>query len=174
MPYLTVHDLTHLDALWEIGSLIAGPAHAFTPAEGYVYGAAVLLHDAAMSIAAFPGGLEEIVETDEWKDTIVMLTADPESARSMATDLHKLPQEIIGRAVPVVLRLLHAKQAEFLPRKKWRNAAGEAEYLIENADLRDFYGPIVGKIARSHGESISSVQQELAGTLGSLALPSHS
>jgi hypothetical protein len=27
MPYLTVHDITHLDALWEIGSLIAGPGY---------------------------------------------------------------------------------------------------------------------------------------------------
>src|SRR5438045_3492084 len=48
IPDLTVHDTTHLDALWETGSLVSGSYYRLTPAEGYVFGAAVLLHDAAM------------------------------------------------------------------------------------------------------------------------------
>src|SRR5258707_14918636 len=31
LPELTVHDLTHLDALWEIAATIAGDAYSITP-----------------------------------------------------------------------------------------------------------------------------------------------
>lgn len=169
MPYLTVHDLTHLDALWEIGSTIAGASYVVTPAEGYVFGAAVLLHDAAMCLAAYPRGLADIAVTNEWKDSVVMLNAELHGSKPTADEISNPPEDVIERALPVVLRLLHARQAEELPRKKWKNAAGDEEYLIENTELRDFYGRVIGKIARSHGESMSWVQSELSGTLGPLA-----
>jgi hypothetical protein len=60
LPILTVHDLTHLDALWEIASMIVGKEYSLTPTEGYVFGGAVLLHDLGMSIAAVDGGLETL------------------------------------------------------------------------------------------------------------------
>src|ERR1700752_2721752 len=68
MPGLTVHDLTHLDALWETASLIAGKSYSLNPAEAFVFGGAVLLHDSAMSLAAYPGGLPEITKSPEWRD----------------------------------------------------------------------------------------------------------
>jgi hypothetical protein len=125
MPYLTVHDITHLDALWEIGSTIAGPSYSLTAAEGYVFGAAVLLHDAAMCLAAFPRGLAEIAETDEWKDTIVMLFVEGHGAHPKPEEILDPPKEIVERAVPVVLRQIHARRAEQLPRTKWINAGGD-------------------------------------------------
>ena len=60
MPELTVHDLTHLDALWETASIVAEGAITLNPPEAFVFGAAVLLHDAAMSLAAFPQGLIDV------------------------------------------------------------------------------------------------------------------
>src|SRR5262245_50741172 len=60
MPDFTVHDLTHLDALWEMASIVSEGAIQLTPAEAYVFGGAVLLHDAAMTVAAYRGGLAEI------------------------------------------------------------------------------------------------------------------
>ena len=65
---LTVHDETHLDALWEMADLIAGAGWTLNPAETFVFGGAVLLHDAGMSVAAFPGGLAELVSTEQWRD----------------------------------------------------------------------------------------------------------
>src|SRR3954471_18962238 len=44
LPDLTVHDVTHLDSLWEVAATIAGREYTITPAEGYVLGGAVLLH----------------------------------------------------------------------------------------------------------------------------------
>src|SRR5580704_1028532 len=169
MPHLTVHDITHLDALWETGSTIAGPSYPLTPAEGYVFGAAVLLHDAAMCLAAFPGGMIDIRATNEWKDTVFMQFTELRGVRPTAEEVRDPPNDIMEQAVPVVLRLLHAKQAEELPRRKWVNALGINEYLIDNEELRDFYGRVIGQIARSHGEPISWVRSELGVQLGSLA-----
>jgi len=56
LPSLTVHDLSHLDALWEIASTIVGDTYVFTPSEAFVLGGAILLHDLAMSVAATEGG----------------------------------------------------------------------------------------------------------------------
>jgi hypothetical protein len=117
MPYLTVHDITHLDGLWDVGSTIAGRSYPLTPGEGYVFGAAVLLHDAAMCLAAFPRGLAEIAATDEWKDTVAMLVTDLRGADRGAGDPWHPSKEIVERALPIVLRLLHTRQAEQLPRE---------------------------------------------------------
>ncbi|MBA2593659.1 MAG: hypothetical protein M3495_02490 [Pseudomonadota bacterium] len=51
MPGLTVHDITHLDALWRVADQIAGPDYPINPAEAFVLGGAFLLHDAAHVMA---------------------------------------------------------------------------------------------------------------------------
>ena len=63
LPGMTVHDISHLDALWDTASLVAEGAVNVTPAESFVLGASILLHDAAMSLAAYPGGVTEIKNT---------------------------------------------------------------------------------------------------------------
>ena len=55
-PDLTVHDVTHLDALWETASLIAGDGYPLNPLEAFVFGGAILLHDAAHCFEAYDGG----------------------------------------------------------------------------------------------------------------------
>ncbi|MFX8422133.1 hypothetical protein ABTL73_20715, partial [Acinetobacter baumannii] len=37
-PQLTVHDITHLDALWDTGSIIAGQEYPLNPMEAFVFG----------------------------------------------------------------------------------------------------------------------------------------
>ncbi len=56
LPFFTVHDVTHLDALWETASTIAGEHYRLTPTEAFVLGGAFLVHDLAMSQAAYPKG----------------------------------------------------------------------------------------------------------------------
>src|SRR6266436_75554 len=60
LPRVTVHYNTHLDALWETASLIAGNTFKLTPAEAYVLGCAILLHDAGMSVASYPAGIADV------------------------------------------------------------------------------------------------------------------
>lgn len=66
LPGLTVHDITHLDALWRVADQIAGPAYPMNPAEAFVLGGAILLHDAAHVAAAYPDGVSSIKQTIQW------------------------------------------------------------------------------------------------------------
>ena len=73
MEEMTVHDISHLDALWEMGSIVAKESIELNPPEAFVFGGAVLLHDAAMSLAAYPNGIEELKGEVTWKDTYARL-----------------------------------------------------------------------------------------------------
>lgn len=150
MPGLTIHDISHLDALWETASLIAGSLFRLNPAEAFVFGAAVYTHDAAMSLAAYPRGLEALRETPQWRDTVAMLLQERTGAIPAPELVATPPREIIERALPEVLRDLHALGAEKLPLQAWPAAGGQPEYLIQDSDMRQAYGSIIGRIASSH------------------------
>ncbi|MFA0678793.1 hypothetical protein AB4567_31155, partial [Vibrio sp. 10N.222.51.A6] len=68
VPGLTVHDLTHMDALWDMLDILTGGDYRLNPAEAYVLGGAILLHDSAMTISIYPNGVNELKETAEYID----------------------------------------------------------------------------------------------------------
>jgi hypothetical protein len=45
VPGLTDHSVHHLDALWEIASMLSETIEPFNPLEAFVFGGAILLHD---------------------------------------------------------------------------------------------------------------------------------
>lgn len=49
---LTVHNMVHIDALWESASLLLRDKPSINPLEGYVLGGAFLLHDAGLALAS--------------------------------------------------------------------------------------------------------------------------
>lgn len=143
MPDLTVHDISHIDALWWTASEIAGEGYPLNPAEAFVLGGAFLLHDAAHCIAAYPGGIEEIRALPEWREF---------AARSgvMAEDL--TPGTLAFQLVLFdVLRVMHPKQARKLAKLSWQ-APGDAIplYLLPHDELRAAYGDAIGQVAESH------------------------
>lgn len=159
MPDYTVHDVSHLDALWEVGSQIAGPDYPLNPAEAFVLGGAILLHDAAMTLAAFPGGLEELRRTPEWGDADVLLGKDQQEEI----------KEREARLLTEVLRRLHAKQARRLAIQSWHGSSGESEeFLIDDVELRDLYGETIGLVAESHWFSVGQLERELTREMGAL------
>lgn len=167
LPGMTVHDVTHLDALWDTASLVADGAVTVNPAEAFVLGASILLHDAAMSLGAYPNGLADIRETTAWLDGAARLLLAREEAGDEPFDLDNLPKEIEGRLIPDVLRRLHAEQAERLAEQAW-SINGEQVFLIDDPELRYFYGPTIGQIAHSHWWSVQKVETEFANDLGAL------
>ena len=169
LPGLTVHDLSHLDALWEITSLVAEDAVQINPVEAFVLGAGILLHDAAMSLAAYPRGLADIRETIVWRDTVASIALSMKERGDDTIDVNSPPSDVMNQAVPSVLRRLHAEQAEKLAEQAWQTQEGEAIYLIENFNLRKFYGPTIGQIAHSHWWPLHRVENELSENLGALA-----
>lgn len=165
VPGLTVHDISHLDALWETASLVAGQGFEINPAEAYVLGAAIMLHDAAMCLASSPKGLADLRPTVEWRDTVTSLLQQAEGGEITEEKLENPPAAILKIAVGEVLRLLHAQRAKELPFLEWDDA-GHAEALIEDTDLRTFYGPIIGKIAYSHHVPVEQLESLLGNRLG--------
>lgn len=162
LPYMTVHDVTHLDALWEMASIAGGGSFDLNPAEAFVFGGAVLMHDAAMTLAAFPGGLAELREQTEWRDLHARHAASVPAGDPIAA------KEAENRATADALRLLHAKQAENLPMISWEGPQGQAMFIIEDQQIRNFYGQKIGKIAYSHWWAITKVEDDLSSVLGPL------
>ncbi|MFC0217890.1 ATP-binding protein [Pseudochelatococcus lubricantis] len=148
LPQLTIHDVTHLDALWETADLVAGPDYPLNPLEGFVLGGAILLHDAALCFEAYEGGAEGLRQTVEWKDAY-------EGLRKTTSGIGET--QLAERADFTTLRTLHAKQAGALGTRAWTNMTGEQLHLIEDSELRQRFGPLIGDIAASHHWPVEKV-----------------
>lgn len=137
LPNYTVHDIEHLDALWEIGSQIVGPDFCINPVEGFVLGCSFLFHDSAMTMAAYPGGVEEIKDSREWKRIYNRIKA--------------LSNEYIDDSyiIEIFLREQHAIRAEKLPKVSWKADSG-FRYLIDDGESREKFGDFIGQVAASH------------------------
>jgi hypothetical protein len=168
LPGMTVHDISHLDALWDTASAVAEGAISVNPAEAFVLGASILLHDAAMSLAAYPGGLVEVQTTLAWKDAVARAALAAEEGAGDRFDPANPPEAVVKQIVPDVLRRLHAERAEVLAEQAWKTD-GARQYLIEDSELRAFYGPTIGKIAHSHWWPVHKLEQEFSDDLGALA-----
>lgn len=142
LPGLTVHDISHLDALWRVADQICGPEYPVNPAEAFVLGGAILLHDAAHVVAAYPEGAASIKATVEWRDLIAQRYAGEEP--TIGSNDEKA-------AIFQVLRHLHAEQAHKLATINWTvPTTGEPIYLLEDVDLRTYFGDLIGEVAASH------------------------
>jgi hypothetical protein len=155
LPSLTVHDITHLDALWETADLIAGEDYPLNPMEGFVLGSAILLHDAALCFEAFEQGQEGLRATLEWRDAFA-------TEKYRATDGTPL-STVESNADFAALRVLHARQASQLAMRKWSTQDGNEIYLIDNPELRKLYGETIGLIAASHHWPVEDVVSKLPG-----------
>ncbi|AKC07224.1 HD domain-containing protein [Agrobacterium tumefaciens] len=136
LPGYTVHSIEHLDALWEVASQIVGDRFQLNPVEGFVLGCSFLFHDAAMTFAAYPGGMKDIRASREWK-----------KLWSRASSYEGEVNE--ASLLEVFLREQHATRASELPRVSWSSDAGQ-RYLIDDADIRTRFGEFVGQLAASH------------------------
>ena len=146
LPGLTLHDSSHLDALWGVASTIAGDDYVLNPLEGYLFGTAVLLHDAALCHEAYSGGQESVRATTQWRDAYNRRLTNQGNVDRNDVDFE-------------VLRSLHATQAATLATKPWNTKEGDTWYIIDDADLRNQYGPLIGQIASSHHWDIEDVTE---------------
>ena len=149
LPGLTVHDVTHLDALWETADLIAGKNYPLNALEGFVFGVSILLHDSAMCWEAYENGQQGVRNTTQWKDAYSAecdrLPNGNDNDRQHAADFS-------------AIRALHAQQAEKLPSIAWTNPdTSDQLFLIDDTDLRTDLGLFAGKIAASHHWSIDDL-----------------
>lgn len=166
LPEFTVHDITHLDALWETAELVAKDDFELTPAEAFVLGGTFLIHDLGMGLASFPNGIDELKKEPIWNDTVTSILKKKLNRPIDKDELSMIDADTEKLATEKVLRFLHAKHAEKLALVSWKNSEGNDVYLIENSELRDSYGTIIGLIAHSHWWTVEELENRLPNTLG--------
>ena len=98
LPDITVHDITHIDALWETGSLIVGEDYELTPTEGFALGGAFLLHDLALSLASLEDGINTLRDGESWDDLVTIEYRDRHD-RDPSPDEVGDPEESIRKHV---------------------------------------------------------------------------
>lgn len=169
VPNYTVHDISHIDALWEATDLILPDDFDLNPAEGFVLGVTFLIHDLGMGLTAYINGMDDIKELDIWKDTVTSEFRKRYGRDIRKKDWETLNTEIAHLAQENTLRKLHAIQAAKIPLLQW-DFNGKKEYLIDDTLLREAYGYIIGEVAYSHWWNISKVKKEFQDrTLGALS-----
>lgn len=148
LPGLTSHDISHLDSLWEVASTIAGPDYPLNPLEAYIFGASVLLHDAGLTFESYTGGQAAVRSTLQWRD-----------AHARLSRIHRgKPSELEREADLEALRALHASEAARLATDPWTHEEHEV-YVIDDHDLRENYGALIGQIASSHHWDLEMVER---------------
>lgn len=144
-PNLTRHDITHVDALWNVGSVIVGDSYEINPLEGFVLGCAFLVHDAALSYVTI-GGKDKLRGMQYWKDTY----AEFDGLKDISEE------EKLKIADFATIRKYHAQKASELIKDPIKTKRGDI-YILENQSLRKHLGDIIGEIAASHHWSIERV-----------------
>ncbi|ATB28122.1 HD domain-containing protein [Melittangium boletus] len=166
MPDFTVHDISHLDALWEMADLIAGPQVSLTPPEAFLLGGGILLHDLGMSLAAYPGGSDELKRSEVWLDAVARLLRRELGRWPTAREIQNPPAAQASEATREALRLMHAEQAARLGEVSWMSASGTQYHLIDDPDLRGELGALLGSIAQSHHWPAARLKEEFSETIG--------
>lgn len=152
LPYFTLHDIEHFDALWSIADTLTPDGYKLSPLEVYILGLTFLTHDLGMAIATYPGGEAEIRETPLFKDLHKV-------AEGRLTNGETLDE---GALIGDFLRRNHAHKAESLLSLEF-GSGSDRRFLIENSDLRKAVQAIAGQIAASHHWSIERVKKDLRG-----------
>lgn len=163
LPQLTLHDDRHFEALWARADQIAGCDFRLSPLEIFVFGGAILLHDAANSLAAFPGRLAEVEATPEWRDVLAQWTERQDRSDPTAPDAEARRGLLLD-----TLRAIHAERARHLADFEVE-AAGRRHYLLGDDQLRTHLGALIGEIAASHHWDVGTLVDRLGFTRGSLA-----
>lgn len=167
-PSFTVHDITHVDALWETASLVCGDSTILTPTEAYVLGCAFVLHDAAMGLAAYKEGLAQVIGSQRWRDLLAIEFFNSRDCWPDDDELNNPPTEIIDTCVMRAIRESHAAHASRLVDQPWTTSAGNELYLISDVHLREAYGPLIGELAASHWWNIDLLAGKFKQPKGSL------
>lgn len=147
-PNLTIHDITHVDSLWEVASVICGEDFPVNPMEGFVLGCSFLIHDAALSYDAV-GGEATLRATPEWKDAFYEA-----SLQAGLSDSEKEKNADFN-----AIRTLHAKYAGSILGKQFERDNHTTFYIIEDDVLRTNLHEVIEAVAESHHWEIEQVRQ---------------
>lgn len=164
---LTVHDITHLDALWETASVIVGDEYMLTPTEGFVLGGAFLLHDLGMALAAVEGGISALQNDPRWADLVTYEYQTSFGQNPSPEEIRNPKEEVYNRVLLNMLRQIHGENAEKLIFVSFRSGENSDRiHLMDDPELRQIFGRIIGRVAHSHWWSLQEVEKEFERVMG--------
>ncbi|MEU0964292.1 ATP-binding protein [Streptomyces sp. NPDC005917] len=166
LPEFTQHDGSHMTALWELADLIAGPEITLNPAEAFVLGASILVHDLAMSNAAYHVSGTSIREHRQWPDALAAELRKDYRRSPYTSELASPPADAAQRAEKALLRSLHAEFAEQLPLGSWKALDSSVVHFIVDPEIRSAYGRLIGQVAASHHWNHDELLTRLAPPVG--------
>ena len=124
-------------------------------------GIAFLLHDAAMGLAAYHNGPAEVLGKKGWRDLLVEVFRKQRGRWPTDAELDNPPPSVWDAATSAAIGETHARQAGNLVSKGWRSREGTPYLLLDDAHLRDWYGPSIAELVESHWWSVERVSVEL-------------
>jgi len=160
-PSLTIHNIDHVDCLWETASTICDDKINLNPLEAFIFGFCSLFHDMGLSLTTYDTNCEEIILSKEYQDAIIQLSTEAERGKIIDNKFNtaSVPEEILEKAKELVIRHFHAFKARELPRKTWK-VKGEDWAIIQDSDLRKFLGEKIGILSESHWWDIDKIKNE--------------
>lgn len=140
-PNLTDHSITHSKMLWNYANIIIGDQKRFlNPMEAFVLHCVFLIHDSGMCYSILDNK-EEIEKDPIYLDFI-----------SSYGGSGKVKED----AMFYTIRQRHGEYAF----RAATDRLGNGEYLIEDVQLREELGEIIGKIAKSHTCELNYIERE--------------
>ena len=166
VPQLTLHDITHIDALWETASTILGRDFTLTPTEGFVLGGAFLLHDLGMALPSVEGGISTLTADRRWKDSVTYEYQTRYGRAPSSDEIESPESDIYDQVLLTLLRQIHAASAERLVSTPFKAKGDDPIYLIDDLELRQNFGQIIGSVAHSHWWPLSELEKQFQRTRG--------
>jgi hypothetical protein len=159
--HLTVHDIRHIHQLWDVASTICGEEYAINPLEGFILGVAFLIHDAGLTAAAYPNGVEGLRQTKLYKDTLAIELKRDGGGLEITNQLPSAPSPRQQDDVLfAVLRKLHPERALNLLDETYIHPLTKQNWTLLPVNLLFDVGLITGKIAASHHWDTSQLARE--------------
>ncbi|MEP0060100.1 HD domain-containing protein, partial [Rhodopirellula bahusiensis] len=160
IPSLTDHSIHHLDALWTTASQIVGEEAVLNPLEAFVLGGAFLIHDLGNAICAYPNRMDDLAG-NQWDDLMVKNLTLSLARRPTKKEISRPPNEVKDLVVLQRLRQEHANACVALATKGIHEIDGTYIPLIEDREISEQLGRLIGEIAASHHWSIEEVASKL-------------
>ena len=168
LPGLTRHDNAHFHALWHRADQLLPDNICLNPAEAFTYGGAVLLHDIGHTALAYENGLEGVRNTNEYKDALALAEINLSIKDEIVS---RSPADALDRASLFdAMRALHPAQAVPMATNGLYAGDGERIPLLEDSELVESLGDLVGRVAESHHWPASEIADrlEVSGAPGSM------
>ena len=158
-PGLTLHDEAHFNALWKCADTICGSELKFTPVELFIFGVAVLIHDAAHTVLAYEGGMEALAKTAEWADAVASRLPRDSNEDLRFSEYNELPEGLRKAALFETVRALHAKQAQKILSLAFKHPGFGADFfIIDDPLIRLHFGSVIGEVAASHHWNLTRLE----------------